>query len=93
MKKFYNLGQGSTLFASSAVFTSVTLSVKTLKRNTLIAVIILYMNNIENTLLVSFDIKFIRPDQGQRRNCQACRASPMYFWLSLINFISKDTWF
>ena len=48
---------------------------------------------IENAMLVSFDIKFIRRDQKQRRNGQACRASPMCFWVSLINLVSeKDTY-
>ena len=42
-------------------------------------------------MLVSFDIKFIRQDQEQRRNGEACRASPTCFWSSLINLISKDT--
>ena len=28
----------------------------------------------ENTMLVSFDIKFIRRDQEQRRNGESCRA-------------------
>ena len=42
-------------------------------------------------MLVSFDIKFIRRDQKQRRNGEACRASPTCFWSSLINLISKDT--
>ena len=37
---------------------------------------------IENTMLVSFDIKFIRRDQKQHKNGEA----------SLINFISKDTY-
>ena len=35
--------------------------------------------------------KFIRLDQKQHRNGDACRASPMCFWLSLIRLISKDT--
>ena len=43
-------------------------------------------------MLVSFDIKFIRLDQKQRRNGEACRASPTCFWSSLINLISKDTY-
>ena len=42
---------------------------------------------IENT----FDIKFIRLDQKQRRNGEACRASPTCFSSSLINLISKYT--
>ena len=42
-------------------------------------------------MLVSFDIKFIRQDQKQRRNGEACRASPTCFWSSLINLILKDT--
>ena len=46
---------------------------------------------IENTMLVSFDIKFIRRDQKQRRNSEACRASPTCFRSSLINLIFKDT--
>ena len=36
-------------------------------------------NHIENTMLVSFDIKFIRRDQKQRWNGEACRASPTFF--------------
>ena len=45
-------------------------------------------------MLVSFDIKFIRQDQKQLRNGEACRASLMFFWSSLINLISEDiTWF
>ena len=47
---------------------------------------------IENTLSVSFDIKFFRRDQKQRRNGQALRASPTSFWSSLKNLISKDTY-
>ena len=47
---------------------------------------------IENTKLVSFDIKFIRRDKKQRRNGEACRASPNCFWSSLINLILKDTY-
>ena len=47
---------------------------------------------IENTILVSFDIKFIR--QEQRRNGEACRASPRCFWSSLINWTSGTLiWF
>ena len=42
-------------------------------------------------MLVPFDIKFIWHDQ-KRRNGEACRASPTYFWSSLINLISKDTY-
>ena len=40
----------------------------------------------ENTMTVSFDNKFIRRDQ-KRRNVEACRPSPMYFWSRLINLI------
>ena len=47
---------------------------------------------LENTMLVSFDIKFIRRDQKQHRTGEACRASPKCFWSSLINLISKDTY-
>ena len=47
---------------------------------------------IENTMLVSSDIKFIRQDQKQRRNSEACRASPTCFWSSLINLTAKDTY-
>ena len=47
---------------------------------------------IENTMLVSFDIKFIRQDQKQHMNGEACQTSPMCFWSSLINLISKDTY-
>ena len=43
-------------------------------------------------MLVSFDIKFIRRDQKQIRNGVACLASPKWFWSSLINLISKDTY-
>ena len=42
-------------------------------------------------MLMSFYIKFIRLDKKQRRNGEACRASPTCFWSSLINLISKDT--
>ena len=31
--------------------------------------------DIENTMLVSFDIKFIRQGQKQRRNGETCRVS------------------
>ena len=41
-------------------------------------------------MLVSYAIKFIRRDQKQCRNGEACRASPTCFWSSLINLISKD---
>ena len=44
-------------------------------------------------MLVSFDIKFIRRDQKQRRNGEACRACPTCCWSSPINLISKDTCF
>ena len=47
---------------------------------------------IEYTMIVSFDIRFIRRDQKQRRNGEACRAIPTFFWTSLINFISKGTY-
>ena len=47
---------------------------------------------IENTMLMFFYIKFIKRDQTQRRNGEACRASSTCFWSSLINFISKDTY-
>ena len=43
-------------------------------------------------MLVSFDVKFIRRDQKQHRNGEACLASPTCFWLNLINLISKDTY-
>ena len=43
-------------------------------------------------MLVSFDIKFISRYQIQRRNGEACRASPTCFWSSLINLISKDSY-
>ena len=43
----------------------------------------------ENTMLVSFDIKFIRRDQKQRRNGEACRASPTCFWSSLITWYNR----
>ena len=39
------------------------------------------------------DIKFIRGDQKQYRNDEACRASLTCFWSSLIKLISKDTRF
>ena len=44
---------------------------------------------------MSFDIKFIRRDQTQRRNGEACRASPTCFWPRLINLLYKKalTWF
>ena len=42
---------------------------------------------IENTILASFDIKFIWRDQKQRRKSEAGRASQMCFWSSLINLI------
>ena len=48
--------------------------------------------DIENTMLVSFDTQFIRQNQKQRRNGEACRASPTYFWSSLMNLISKDSY-
>ena len=38
------------------------------------------------------DIKFIRRDQTKHRNGEACRASPKFFWSSLINLISKDSY-
>ena len=45
-----------------------------------------------DTMLVSFGIRFIRQDQKQRRNGEACRAKPTCFWSSLINLISIDTY-
>ena len=50
-----------------------------------------WTRNIDYHVFVSFDIKFIRRDQKQHRNGEACRASPTCFWSSLINLISKDT--
>ena len=50
------------------------------------------MQNVYNTMLVSIDIKFIRRDQKQRMNGEACRAKPTCFWSSLINVIAKDTY-
>ena len=47
---------------------------------------------IENTILVSFDIEFIRRYQKQCRHGEACRASPTCFWPSLINLISIGTY-
>ena len=38
----------------------------------------------------SFNIKFIRRDQKQRRNAEACRASSVCFWSRLIKIL---TWF
>ena len=43
-----------------------------------------------NTMFVSFDNKFIRQDQKQRRNGEAFRASLTCFWSSQINLILKD---
>ena len=43
-------------------------------------------------MFVSFDSKLIRRDQKQRRNGEACRASPTRFWSSLVYLISKDTY-
>ena len=37
-----------------------------------------------------FHSKFIRKDQKQRRNGEACQASLICFWSSLINLLSKD---
>ena len=48
------------------------------------------VQKIENTMLVSFVVMFIRRDKKQRRNSEACRASPTCFWASLISLISKD---
>ena len=31
-------------------------------------------------------------DQKQRKNGEACRASPMCFWSSLINLVLKDNY-
>ena len=45
----------------------------------------------ENAMLVSTGIKFIRREQKQHRNGEACRARPTCFWSSLINLILKDT--
>ena len=47
---------------------------------------------LENTMLVSFDIKFIRRDQKQRKNGKACRAvieSTMLVSF-IIKFIRRD---
>ena len=38
-----------------------------------------YTGYKENTMLVTSDIKFIRQDEKQRWNGEACRASPMGF--------------
>ena len=43
-------------------------------------------------MLVSFDTKFIRQDQKQSRNGEACGANPTCFWSSLINVMPKDTY-
>ena len=45
---------------------------------------------IENTMLLSFDTKFIRRDQKQRRNGEACRGCLTCFRSNLINLITKD---
>ena len=45
--------------------------------------------DIENIMLLSFDIKFSRHDQIQCRNGEACRISLTCFSLILINLISK----
>lgn len=37
-------------------------------------------------------MKFIKQDNKQGRNGEACQANPTYFWPSLVNFISKDTY-
>ena len=42
-------------------------------------------------MLVSFDIKFIKQDEKQCRNGEACQCSPTSFWSSLRDLISKDT--
>ena len=47
-----------------------------------------------NIILVSFEIKFIRREQKQFRNDEACRASLTCFWLSLKTLYPKTlTWF
>ena len=44
-------------------------------------------------MLVYFDIKFIRQDQKQRWNGEACRASQKCFWSTLITRYQKTfTW-
>ena len=53
----------------------------------------LYDNYIENTMLMSFDIKFIRRDQKQHRNGEACCVSPTCFWLSLLNGVKSKRCF
>ena len=46
---------------------------------------------IANTILLPFDIKIVRQIQKQRKNGEACQASPTYFWSSLINLTPKGT--
>ena len=41
--------------------------------------------------VVSLDIKFMRPDEKQHRNGEACQARPTCFWSSLVNLMSKGT--
>ena len=36
---------------------------------------------IENIILVSFDMMFIRREQKQCRNCEVCRARPFFIFL------------
>ena len=54
---------------------------------------IIFYKGLETTLLVSFDNEFIGRDQKQRRNGEACRASPTCFYSSMINLILKDACF
>ena len=49
----------------------------------------LAQNIIQKTHVNVFDVKFIRPDQKQPRNGEACRTSPTCFWSSLINLLSN----
>ena len=44
--------------------------------------------DIEKSMLMYF----IRRDQKQHRNGEACQASPTCFWSSLIKLMSKDTY-
>ena len=44
---------------------------------------------IGSSMFASINVYVFRLDQKQRRNGEACRASPTCFWSSLINLIVK----
>ena len=52
----------------------------------------LFSFDIENTVEVYFDIKFILPDEKQQSNCENRQVSTTCFWSRLVSLYQKSTW-